>query len=184
MPNDIYKMLRVTGYSYNVEELVEVLSSMRVPIYTRLSLKESSVFNFQPQPWPCPERVLNWAVGVLTVSGPKQLGSGIFSVNMGPALCVCDYPPLAWFKIAQVRMNVSEEEGLLWSSLQVISPGFYLHASAYSLFFSSYGMGFSLCIYLIFCLIYYHAHVPVKSAITFAIIWLWSSSVYCCLVCL
>lgn len=49
MLRDMYEMPKAPGYSSGVEELVQVLSCMLLHIHPRPLLKESSVFNFQPQ---------------------------------------------------------------------------------------------------------------------------------------
>lgn len=88
MLTDMDKMLRVPSYSWDVEEQVEAVSSMRVPLWTRPSL------NYQPQPCPCPEAVVSGAVGRFTILNPRELQSGIAPVNMGPVFRMPQYPPL------------------------------------------------------------------------------------------
>lgn len=179
----MYKVLTATGYSSGVEELVEVLSCMLLHIHPRPHLKESSVFNFQPQLCPCPEPIL-------TVLGPNSVRVWDRFCQHGPSVLCAWLPTFGVTSDSPSRKEcIRRREGLLAvNSPRSLSP--CLCFLSFSI--SAYDMGFSLCIYptflfsrvYIFFLICYHAYISVKSATAFEIIWLWSSSVYCCLVCL
>lgn len=85
MLSNMYKVLTATGCSRGVEELVEVLSCMMLYNHPRPLLKESSVFNFQPQLCPCPEPFL-------IVLGPNLVRVWDCSVNLGPVFwCLTAY---------------------------------------------------------------------------------------------